>query len=137
MIPFKTACNIFMLLLLSVLVFHCCLLFQWIDFRNVWGGRLTSKKEMYVFEILSICINSFLFFIVLQKGTYVKQIFSIKFINISLWIFVFLFGLNTIGNLLANNIYEKTIGTVLTIISAYLSFVIVKGKSYFKKYFSC
>jgi hypothetical protein len=126
MIPFKTACNLFILLLFSVLVFHCCVLFQWIDFRNVWGGRLSSKKEMYVFETVSICINAFLLYVVLQKASYVKQIFSSKFIQITLWVFVVLFGLNTIGNLLANNIYEKTIGTILTFSSAYLCFVISK-----------
>lgn len=122
----KTACNIMIAILTAVLLFHFSVLLQIIDFTKVWGGRLKDTQQMYVFETISICLNLFLLFIILQKVNYVKQIFSIKLINIILWVFVFIFALNTIGNLFATNIVEKILGTVLTLVSGYLCWVIVK-----------
>lgn len=113
-------------ILTAVLLFHFSVLLQIIDFTKVWGGRLKDTQQMYVFETISICLNLFLLFIILQKVNYVKQIFSIKLINIILWVFVFIFALNTIGNLFATNIVEKILGTVLTLVSGYLCWVIVK-----------
>jgi len=118
-----------MIVILSmVLIFHLLVLSQVIDFKNNWGGRLSNENEMYLFETLSFTLNSFLLFIILQKASYIKQYFTTKFINVILWLFVIIFGLNTIGNLFANNLFEKILGTIFTLVSAYLCFRIVKKK---------
>jgi len=46
-----------------------------------------------------------------------------------IWVFVFLFALNTLGNLFAENLIEQILGTLLTFISATLCWIIVKKKN--------
>lgn len=124
----KLAGNIMIGLLSLVLLFHFLVLLQIIPFKMVWGGRLNNKEEMYVFEILSIIMNVFLLYTVLQKSCYIKPMFSLKIINGILWFFTIIFALNTIGNLFAINMLEKILGTLLTLISSYLCFIMAKSK---------
>lgn len=124
----KSACNAMIVILISALLLHFSILTQLIDYRNVWGGKLANEMEMYVFETISICFNAFLLFTILQKAGYIKQHFSNKVISIVLWSFVFVFGINTIGNLFANNLFEQIAGTAVTLISSILCFVIVRDK---------
>ena len=64
----------------------------------------------------------------LIKGKYWKAFMPLKIVNIMLWIFVMLFALNTVGNILAETTFEKSFA-VLTFVSALLiCFIMVKGK---------
>lgn len=122
----KFASNLMIVILMIVLLFHFLVLIQIINFKNIWGGKLSTENEMYVFEIISFCLNAFLLFSILQKAGYIKQYFSPEFIKIVLWIFVIIFGLNSLANLFANNLFEKIAGTALTLVSAYLCLAIVR-----------
>ena len=114
-------------LIAIVMIFHLCILIKIIPYEITWGGRLQSDAEMYVFETISIVINLFLFFTLLSKGEYIKPRISPKAVNIILWIFLVIFGLNTIGNVFAETTLEKSF-TVLTLISAILIWIILKSK---------
>lgn len=98
-------------------VFHLVVLLKIIPFQIVWGGRLQTVQDMYVFELGSILINAFFIFVLLQKGMFIKSIFSNKAVSIILWIFFAVFLLNTIGNLLAKSTFEKLF-TIVTLINA-------------------
>ncbi len=113
------------LLLLSALVtvFHVLILIRLIPFEITWGGNLKTVEEMYVFETLSILINLFFVFILLQKGEYMRYVMGRKTVNFILWIFFTLFVLNTIGNLFAETNFEKFF-TLLTLTSAILIWLI-------------
>jgi len=124
----KLASNIMIGILLIVIPFHFLVLFQIINYKNVWGGKLSNENEMYVFETFSIFLNAFLLFIILQKAAYIKPFFSNRFIEIVLWIFTIIFGLNTIGNFFANNLFEKIFGAIFTFVSAFLCLTIVRKK---------
>lgn len=118
-----------MLFLLSlVFVFHILVITQIIPYTIVWGGRLKSTSEMYVFELVSIFINSILFTTLLIKGEILKVRIPIKIIHFILWFFVFIFLLNTLGNIVAKDILERLIFTPLTFISAILLIIILKTK---------
>jgi len=80
---------------------------------------------MYVFEIISILINLFLGFVLLIKGNYLKKLIPTKAMNIILWVFLFIFGLNTIGNIFAETLFEKSF-SLLTLIFTYLIWTILK-----------
>jgi len=101
------AIKIFLGLLISVVLFHICIILKIIPYDIAWGGRLKNDAEMYVFETISILINIFLSIVLLMKGEIVKFRFSYKVINIILWIFFVIFILNTIGNLFAQTFFEK------------------------------
>ena len=111
-------------LLVTVMLFHLSIMLKIVPYEITWGGRLKNDSEMYVFEIISMVINLFLFLILLVKGKYLKEFIPMSVVNITLWIFLVLFGLNTIGNILAKTNFEKFFA-LLTLISSYLIWVIL------------
>lgn len=74
---------------------------------------------MYVFETVSILINSFYLYILFQKGRFVNAVLSEKTLSVILWIFFGIFVLNTIGNIIAQTILEKTFA-IVTLVNALL-----------------
>jgi hypothetical protein len=111
-----------------VLAFHFLILLKIIPYELTWGGKLKNDSEMYVFESLSITINSFLLYVLLQKGNFVKAIFGPKTLTIILWVFFGIFALNTLGNLFAESTFEKSF-TILTLINAVLIWKINRSNS--------
>jgi hypothetical protein len=114
-------------LVAAIMLFHLSIILKIVPYEITWGGRLKNDSEMYVFEMISILINLILGLTLLIKGSYIKQIVSLKIVTITLWIFLILFGLNTIGNVFAKTNFEK-IFTVLTLSSSILLWIILKGK---------
>lgn len=100
-------------------LFHLLILIRIIPFEITWGGRLKTVEEMYVFETLSILINSFFIFVLLQKGEYIRYFMSKKLVSVVLWFFFVLFALNTVGNVFAKTNFEKLF-TILTLLCAIL-----------------
>ena len=129
MISKRIALKLMIGLLSTVLIFHLCVLFEIISYQIVWAGKLNSKEEMYVFEAVSILINFFLIIVLCIKFQNIKKSETNRIINMIIWVFVFLFALNTLGNLFAENLIEQILGTLLTFISATLCWIIVKKKN--------
>ena len=111
----------------TVSVFHLGILLKIIPYEITWGGRLKDDAEMYVFETISILINFILGMTLLMKGAYIKPIIPLKVVNVILWVFFVLFGLNTIGNIIAKTNFEKMFA-VLTLMSSIFIWVILRGK---------
>ena len=129
----KTAIEIMLGLVGAIMLFHLSIILKIVPYEITWGGRLKNDSEMYVFEMISIIINMILGLALLIRGNYLKQIVPIKIVTITLWIFLILFGLNTIGNVLAKTNFEKYFA-VLTLISSFLIWIILtKDKTRIKE----
>ena len=122
----KQALKMMLGLLIVVIIFHLAIITQLIPYTIVWAGKLKTVEDMYAFEALSISINIFLIAILLLKGNYIKHGISNKALNIILWLFVAIFSLNTIGNLMAETLFEKIVFTPLTLLSAILIWTILR-----------
>jgi hypothetical protein len=109
-----------------VVIFHALIIIGIIPYEIVWAGKLKSVSEMYVFEIVSIIVNMLLLIVLLLKGNFLKHTINEKIINGILWVFVLVFGLNTIGNLFAKSLFEKAVFTPLTLILALLIWIILR-----------
>ena len=114
-------------IVIAVTIFHLSILLGIIPYEITWGGRLKNVSEMYVFETISILVNFILGLTLLIKGNNIKQIISPKIVNIILWIFLILFGFNTIGNIFAKTNFEK-IFSILTLSLSVLILTILKAK---------
>ncbi len=121
----KHAIRLMLWLLVGIIGFHLCILLKIIPYEITWGGRLSNDREMYVFESISIIINLFLGLVLLIKGNYIRAIMPMKVINVILWIFLFLFALNTIGNILAKTYFEKFF-SIITLAFVYLTWTVLK-----------
>ncbi len=111
-----------LILLVLVLIYHLLILIELIPYQIAWGGRLETRSQMLAFESVSIGINLIIMTIILLKGEYIKTRIPVRVINILLWILTVVFILNTVGNLISNNLLETIIFTPLTCISAILCY---------------
>ncbi len=91
----------------AVLIFHFLILLRIVPYDIAWGGRVETVQEMIVLELLSIAINLFFVFVLLQKVHLVRLLFSERALTYILWGFFFIFVLNTLGNLFAKTLFEK------------------------------
>lgn len=109
-----------------VLIFHTLILTELIPYDIVWAGKLNSVEEMKSFETISILLNAFMLTVLYLKYRKLEQGTTSKVIDILIWIFAGFFVLNTVGNLFSKSMVELILGTLLTLTSAVLCFVIVK-----------
>ncbi|WP_139955986.1 hypothetical protein [Flavicella sediminum] len=122
----KLAIKILLGIFTAVILFHISILLKIVPYEITWGGRLKNDTEMYVFESLSLLINSLLIAVLLMKGNYIKAFLSTKTVSVILWVFCVLFGLNTIGNIFAETNFEKFF-TIITLASSFLIWSILRS----------
>jgi len=122
----KVALIIMFFILGIVLIFHFLILTEQIPYDKVWAGKLNSVEEMKSFETFSILFNVFMLTVLYMKYRQLEKGVKNKVIDILIWIFAGFFALNTIGNLFSKSMMELILGTILTLTSAILCFVIVK-----------
>ncbi len=120
-----TCINILVVISVLATIFHVLILVRVIPYEIAWGGRLKTVEEMYVFETISILINSFFIFILFQKGEYIRYFLGKKTVNLFLWIFFTIFALNTIGNVFAKTNFEKYLA-IVTLLNSILIWAINK-----------
>lgn len=113
----KIALKILIGIILSTILFHILLFLKFIPFEFAWGGKVESKNEMYVLESVAVLLNLFFLYLLLQKGNFMTPVFSKKVLSVLLWIFLGIFGLNTLGNLFAETKLEKLFAMVTLLIS--------------------
>ena len=128
-ISFRFAVNFMIMLLVAVMIFHSFILIGIIPYTVVWGGKINTAAQMYLFESGSIVMNMLLLVIIAVKAHYFRIRIPSKFLTGLLWAFIVLFALNTIGNLFAETNTETFIFTPLTFISAVLIYRIVKEQT--------
>lgn len=122
----NTSIRLMLLLLSLITVFHLSIVVKLIPYDIAWGGRLTSDQEMYIFETISIVINLFLISVLFIKAGYLKIRVNGKVINTVLWIFFFLFILNTIGNILAKTTFEKLFSALTLVLAVLIWNILMK-----------
>lgn len=125
MISSKISANILIALISLVILFHISVIVKLIPFEIVWGGQITNEQEMYIFEVVSILINALLLLTILTKVNYITLSIPLKVVDVILWLFVWLFLINTIGNLFAETYLEKSF-SLLTLAFAFLIWQIVR-----------
>lgn len=127
-LPFKFATHSMLTILSLVMLFHILVLIQIIPYTIVWAGKINTIAEMRVFETVSLFINAFIICVIAVKSQYLKWNIPGKLIQVLLWVFVALFSLNTIGNLVSKTSFETIVFTPLTFILAILCLRIVLEK---------
>ncbi len=126
-IPYHTARNLITIISVAVILFHLLVLTGIIPYSIVWGGRLKSQEQMRTSEIVSLIINALLVALLWIKKSPRR---GVQFTRIVMWLYVLLFALNTVGNLMAASIWEKVLFTPLTLLLAVLCARIATYKPY-------
>ena len=119
-LPFNITINLLFILFGLITIFHFLIIFQFIPYAMTWGGNLKKLEEMYVFEGISILINSLMMYVVFIKRKLMISNTTNKIVNRIILAMAILFFINTIGNLTAKNILEFAIATPMTLILSIL-----------------
>jgi hypothetical protein len=90
--------------------------FDFNPIKLLWGGRMKTVDELLKFEIISLVVSVFCLIVVLVRSLSLISIF-IDFSRVTLWLLFFLFILNTVGNLIAESIFEKFFALITVILS--------------------
>ncbi len=123
------AINISLLLLTIILFVHVLVLVGVVPYAVVWGGRIESQEQMQVSEMISIVSVMLMMWVLAMKSRHLSQVIPEKVLDVIIWAMAVLFGLNTLGNLLSENIFEKVFFTPLTLLLMVLCVRIVRAKS--------
>lgn len=110
------------------IVFHILVLVSVIPFDMIWGGRIKTLDEMYVFEAVSLSLNLVFLMVILIHSRIWFIKFPQKLIQFLLWVMVVVFMLNTVGNLLSKSTTETMIFTPLTILITIFCLIILLRK---------
>lgn len=121
----KKAVRLLLLILVPLVLFHIGVLLKIAPQEIIWGGKLGSESDMYLLESISILVILYLILILLIKGSFIRPVLSPKVVKTSLWAFLILFVLNTVGNLLAKTTTEQVFALVTMVIS-FLLWVVLK-----------
>ena len=106
--------------------------FDIVPLEYLWGGRMQTKDELLLFEILSLVIQVLCYWVVVLKRKHIKMGQHNLVVESVIWILCIVFFLNTIGNLVAKTRMETLLGTPITAILFVLLFRIgIEKKSNF------
>ena len=84
--------------------------------KMAWGGENAKlSKKLRISSFISSLILVYASVVLLEKAGLVNIIDNNTAINISAWIYVFVFGLSTMGNITSKSKYEKIVMTPVAI----------------------
>lgn len=104
-------------IVMAYVLFHTLILLQFIPSHVVWGGKIVEPKTILILEWVALLVLLFLGSLILMKTKVIPNKCQEKTLNRWLLVFSVYFVLNTLGNLLAESIFEKA-QALLTLILA-------------------
>ena len=125
----KIQISTFIFLLIAIIVFHSFVLLGIIPFDIVWGGKLKNHSEMISLERISLFITILMLMVGLLRAKIITIGNHPVKISVMLYTMSILFGLNSIGNLLADTNFEKFVFTPITVLLALLSWQLGRTKT--------
>jgi hypothetical protein len=125
----KIQISIFLFLLIVIIVFHSFVLLGIIPFDIVWGGKLKNQSEMISLERISLFITILMLMVGLLRAKIITIGNHPVKIRVMLYTMSILFGLNSIGNLLADTNFEKFVFTPITLLLSLLSWQLARTKT--------
>jgi len=96
-----------MLILFHLYILFGILFFDYAPIDILWGGKMKSVTQLLNFEIVSLLTSSVFFFLLLVRSKMLNLPKLIGVARIAMWIIFIFFLLNTIGNLMATNSFER------------------------------
>lgn len=125
----KRAASLVIIILSLVIVFHLLVLINIIPYNMVWGGKIEDTSRLFKLEAISIAVNLLMLVIVLMKAKIISVVKNQRVVTISLWIMAILFMINTVGNALSTNDFERFVFTPLTLVLSLLCFRLALSKA--------
>jgi len=127
-ISFELAANASFVLYGIFFIFHLFVLAGVIPQDIVWGGRIESRDDLIMFEIVSLAFLLICVLLTLLRTKYVTYLKFKRITQIGMWSVFVLFLLNTVGNLFAITLIEKLAFTPITALLSFFALRLALGK---------
>lgn len=124
----KISEKIILIIVVGYCLLHLLIILQIIPLNIVWGGKIESIDTIYVLEGVALIVMLFLGVVILMKNRIIKPFFTDKVIKRILLFFAAFFMLNTVGNLLAETVIEKS----QAVITLFLAITLFKSSKQIK-----
>lgn len=98
------------------LIFHLLVLAAVIPPDIVWGSRLSTFREIALFESISILLNALFLCIILIHAGMLRINLPARLLKGIIWGMMIVFLLNSLGNLASESSFEKAVFTPVTLI---------------------
>ncbi|MGV3599282.1 MAG: hypothetical protein ACO1PI_15575 [Bacteroidota bacterium] len=131
LLSFKTAVTATVIILLLVTLFNLFVLLGVAPYTIVWGGRLESREQMVVFELVSILINLFCLIIVLVKARGFLPRLG-KTADIVTWLLPVMYFFGILGNVASTSAIERALFVPVTVVLFVLTLRIALEKEHSK-----
>ncbi|MBL7683498.1 MAG: hypothetical protein JNK00_09050 [Flavipsychrobacter sp.] len=113
----KTAAYTTICIMGITIILHTLILTGVIPYDITWGGRLKTHADMIRFETVSVLINITVILIVAAHMRWLPFRIDRRTTRIAMWLMVVMFSINTLGNIFAQTLMEKSFG-ILTLLLA-------------------
>lgn len=111
----------FLFFLNSIIVFyHICVMLGYIPISLIYGGKIKTSEEMFLYESISLLANLIILGIIYIKKRMIIQKVENSIINMLIYSLCGVFMFVSIANLIAFNIVEILIAVPYTFISVVL-----------------
>ncbi|WP_431160818.1 hypothetical protein [Flagellimonas beolgyonensis] len=117
-----------LIIVLGYCAMHLSILLHMVPHHMVWGGKIDSIEKLYLLEGFALATMLFLGMVLAMKIKIIKPIFTAMAIKRICMLFAVFFALNTLGNLLAETLIEKS----QAIITLFLAITLFKSSQHFK-----
>ncbi len=125
-LPFRTAATVLLGLFALAIVFQLAVLSGLVPTEMVWGGQLEGDDQRTVMALVAIALLVLMIAIVqIRRGRIGRSIPAVG--KWGMWAIVVLFALNTVGNLVAEDLRETLIFTPVTLVAAMLAWRVALG----------
>lgn len=108
-------------ILFSFFFLHILVMLKVLPITIIWGSRLKSTKQMYIYEFISLVVISIFILNFLQYRNFINYLYPKIISTIIYWIMSIFFILNTLGNFLSKNFIEKFVFGVITFLLSLMS----------------
>ena len=127
-ISFKLAYSFNLAVYGLIIIYHNLIISGVIPSKYVWGGKIDDPVELIKMEFISLSIVILAAVLTMIRVDILKVPVLKPASRFAMWAIALLFALNTIGNLLAEELLETIIFSPLTLLLSIFSFRIAIDK---------
>lgn len=127
LISFKMAVRLTLILFMLFTLFHVLVLLRYVPDTIIWGGKIKDPAMLKFMEAVSAFVLLLSACTVLSKARILFGKFSRRADKL-IWLLPLLFALNSIGNMMAENLFERLVFTPVTLLLTLLTLRIALEK---------
>lgn len=124
LISFKFAARFNTIVFALLSVFHLAIIigitaFDYAPIDYLWGGKMETASQLLTFEVMSLATSVVALIFTMIRAGFIGAPRLLRLTQFIMWMLFVLFLLNTLGNILAETVFEKTFAIITALLSLF------------------